>query len=305
MTGRLVITGVDGFVGRHLARAAVDSGLEVFGISRSHIDDPVLAHLLSGHASGDLRSAWPASAPIDAPVVHLAGLAAVGPSFDHPQDYLSGNSAMVTNMCEAALRADDPQRIVVVSSGAVYAQNDKEPRRSESDPVAFTSPYVVSKVLVENQVSYYRRRGLDTVVARPFNHIGPGQGHGFIVPDLLARLKLLQPGKSLTVGDLSTRRDYTDVRDVVRAYVSLATAPVLAHDLYNVSSGVSRSGTEVLSALCGALGVPVPPLAVDPASVRATDPSVIVGRADRIAGDVGWAPRIPFAQTIADVATES
>jgi GDP-4-dehydro-6-deoxy-D-mannose reductase len=300
MTGRLVITGVDGFVGRHLAHAAAAAGLDVFGISRSIVDDPALLGLLSGHAAADLRERWPREAPTDAPIVHLAGLAAVGPSFDSPQEYLSGNSAMVTNMCEALLEAGTSPRIVAVSSGAVYA-HDEESARSESDAVAFTSPYVVSKALVENQLAYYRRRGLDAIVARPFNHVGPGQGRGFIVPDLLAGLRALPEGGALTVGNLATRRDYTDVRDVVRAYIALATAPALAHDLYNVASGTSRSGSDILALLCGALGIRIPELVVDPARIRATDPLMIVGAADRIRTDVGWQATIPLETTIEDV----
>lgn len=304
MTGRLVITGVDGFVGRHLARAAADSGLEIFGISRSDIDDPALTDLLAGHAAVDLIESWPEDAPTDAPIVHLAGLAAVGPSFDRPQEYLSGNSAMVTNMCEALLDAGSTARVIAVSTGAVYAQNDDDPSRTESDPIAFTSPYVVSKVLVENQLAYYRRRGLDAVVARPFNHIGPGQGPGFIVPDLLAGLRALSEGDALTVGNLSTRRDYTDVRDVVRGYLALASAPTLAHDVYNVASGVSRSGEDILGMLCDALAISVPPLRVDPSRVRATDPAMVVGDAGRIRMDAGWHTSISLETTIRDIVAD-
>ncbi|GAA4348569.1 NAD-dependent epimerase/dehydratase family protein [Microbacterium rhizosphaerae] len=305
MTGRLVITGVDGFVGRHLAHAAADAGLDVFGIARAPISDAALLPWLGGHAAVDLRSEWPREAPLDEPIVHLAGLAAVGPSFDHPQRYISSNSAMVTKMCEALLRAGTAPRVVVVSSGAVYAPNDEDPLRAETDPVAFTSPYVVSKVLVENQVAYYRRRGLDIVVARPFNHIGPGQSSGFLVPDLLVRLKSLGDSDVLRVGNLATRRDYTDVRDVVRAYLSLASALTLDHDVYNVASGVSRSGEEILEMLCACLAIATPRLITEDEKIRATDPAIIVGRAERIAADVGWHPTIPFAQTIADAVSAS
>ncbi|KQP69183.1 hypothetical protein ASF40_14805 [Microbacterium sp. Leaf288] len=300
MTGRLIVTGVDGFVGRHLARAAAEAGVEIFGISRGRTADAALSELLAGYVSADLRELWPAGLPSDAAVVHLAGLAAVGPSFDRPQDYITANSAMVTNMCEALLAAGHDGRIVGVSTGAVYAQTGDEPARCESDAVAFTSPYVVSKVLVENQLSYYRRRGLQTVTARPFNHVGPGQGPGFIVPDLLAQLRRLRPGEPLRVGNLRTRRDYTDVRDVARAYLELAFAATVPHDLYNVATGTARSGEEVLAELCTASGLPMPQIEVDPARVRATDPLVIIGNASRLRTDTKWAPQIPFDRTIAD-----
>jgi len=305
MTRRLIVTGVDGFVGRHLARAAAGAGIEVFGISRGITADQALSVDLTGYISADLRELWPADLPTDAAVVHLAGLAAVGPSFDRPQEYIAANSAMVTNMCEALLDAGQSGRIVGVSTGAVYAQTSDDPARSEDDAVAFTSPYVVSKVLVENQLSYYRRRGLRTVVARPFNHVGPGQGPGFIVPDLLAQLRTLAPGEPLRVGNLRTRRDYTDVRDVARAYLALAFADHLPHDLYNVASGAASSGSDILAGLCEALDRPVPDVELDPARMRASDPEVIIGDASRIQADTDWRPSIRLADTIADAVDAS
>lgn len=304
MTGRLVITGVDGFVGRHLAAAAHAAGREVIGIARAPRASSELAPHLADYLSADLRERWPSAAPVDAPIIHLAGLAAVGPSFDRPQDYIDANSAMVTNMCEAFLAAGSSARVVGVSTGAVYANSPGEQTRSESGPIAFTSPYVVSKVLVENQLAYYQGRGLDTVVARPFNHIGPGQGPGFLVPDLLRRLRELDPGTPLSVGNLATRRDYTDVRDVARAYLALASAPTLRHDLYNVASGTARSGAEVLDTICAALHIDVPEVAVNPAWIRATDPDAIVGDAARLQADTGWTPSIRFETTIRDTVAE-
>lgn len=300
MTRRLVVTGVEGFVGRHLARIASAHGIEVFGVSRSRTIDDRLHAELAGYASADLRDGWPEGMPSEAPVVHLAGLAAVGPSFDNPQEYLSANSAMFTHLAQSRVADGSQARIVVVSTGAVYAHDPQQPARREGDRIAFTSPYVVSKILVENQAAYYRGRGLPSVVARPFNHFGPGQGRGFLVPDLLSRLRLLTPGDSLPVGNLSTRRDYTDVRDVARAYLALAFAPDLQHDVYNVASGTARSGGEVLDAICRTVGIARPPLHVDASKIRATDPASIVGDASLLRAETGWEPEFDFATTIAD-----
>ena len=301
MTRRLVVTGVDGFVGRHLAGIAAKDGIEVFGISRSESPSGELSEHLAGYVSADLREGWPGAAPRDATIIHLAGLAAVGPSFDRPQGYLTGNSAMMTHLGEAALRNRSGGRIIVVSTGAVYAQKADESPRVESDPVAETSPYVVSKLLVEHQASYYRNRGLGTVVARPFNHFGPGQGPGFIVPDLLAKLRSLDAGAPLDVGNLETRRDYTDVRDVARAYLDLAFADAaLKHETYNIASGVARSGREILEALCATLGRDVPTLRVDASRIRPTDPAIIAGDATRLRHDTGWMPVHEFAASLAD-----
>lgn len=301
MIDRLIVTGVDGFVGRHLAEVATSAGVAIIGVARASTAPPPLGDVLDAYVGADLRVGWPTQLPSDVPIVHLAGLAAVGPSFDQPQEYIAGNSAMVSNMCEGLLQAGATDvRVVGVSTGAVYAQNDARPARGETDPVAFTSPYVVSKVLVENQLTYYRRRGLSTVIARPFNHIGPGQGPGFLLPDLLMRLRSLGPDEPLYVGNLATRRDYTDVRDVARAYLALARAPVLEHDVYNVASGRARSGAELLELACQAMGRPVPPVKVDASRMRATDPEVIVGEAERITAELGWHPVVPIEQTVRD-----
>lgn len=300
MTRRLVVTGVDGFVGRHLARVAVDAGLDVIGIARSSSISADLEELLTDYHVADLRSEWPRAVPADAPVVHLAGLAAVGASFDRPQDYISGNTAMVTTMCEALLQGGGSGRVVGVSTGAVYGHQAGDGPRREGDPLAFSSPYVVSKVTTEHQFEYYRRRGLDTVIVRPFNHIGPGQTAGFLVPDLIARLRSLEPGSPLRVGNLDSRRDYTDVRDVARAYLQLATAPSVGHDLYNVASGTATSGREILDHICLALGRDVPATEADPSRLRATDPESIVGDSRRLRGETGWEPKVPVPQSIAD-----
>lgn len=297
----LTVTGVDGFVGRHLAQLAAERDMSVFGISLAAEPDAELAQHLAGYASVDQRVAWPTGLPSNGPIVHLAGLAAVGPSFGDPQGYISGNSAMVTHMCEAVLASDGMRRrIVGVSTGAVYVPDSDKMPCTESTSIGFTSPYVVSKVLVENQLTYYRRRGLDTVVARPFNHIGPKQGLGFIVPDLISRLRGLAAGEPLPVGNLSTQRDYTDVRDVAQAYLALAFAPALNHSVYNIASGKARSGQEILDEVCIALGLQKPPLRVEESWIRATDPNIIEGDPRRITEELGWRPEIGFAESIRD-----
>lgn len=297
---RLVITGVGGFVGRHLAREAARAGWSVFGVGRTDAAPAGLDDLLDGYAGVDLRLRWPDAAPRDAAVVHLAGRSAVGASFERPQDYIADNSAMTTTVCEAALRSGDAVRIVAVSSGAVYDVSGSPAGVDESAPLGFSSPYAVSKVLVENQTAYYRGRGLDAIVARPFNHFGPGQGAGFLVPDLARQVATLPAGASLEVGNLHTSRDYSDVRDIARAYLALVEATELTHERYNVASGIARSGLDVLAAICAALGRDVPPLAVDVSRLRPTDPQAIRGDASRLRAETGWRPRVPFARSIAD-----
>ena len=297
----IIVTGVDGFVGAHLAAAASSAGHRVVGVTREPPLPEVIAPFVDEHYVADLRVEWPRGISGDV-IIHLAGLAAVGPSFAEPQRYISGNSAMVTTMCEQVLglpRRDRP-RILGVSSGAVYAAPAPGARVTEDSPIAFSSPYVVSKVLVENQLAYYRARGLDTLVVRPFNHIGPGQSPGFLVPDLYESLQSADASRPLVVGNLATRRDYTDVRDVVRAYLLLATSPDHSSDVYNIASGAATSGWEILALLTSELGRPTPSVRVHPDRVRADDPDIIVGTADRLEAEFGWVPRWSVAESVGD-----
>lgn len=300
MTRTLVVTGAGGFVGAHLCRIAAEDGFSVFAIGREERVPGSIDGIVEDYVGSDLTEEWPSHAPTDADVVHLAGLAAVGGSFSRPQLYLSANSAMVTHLGEALLRGSGGGRVVGVSSGSVYAATPGASVIDESSPLGFSSPYAVSKVLVENQLAYYRGRGLDTVVARPFNHSGPGQGPGFLIPDLTRRVAELPDGATLSSGSLVTRRDYTDVRDVARAYLALVTARSLAHPVYNVASSSTRSGEEILAAICAVLDCPVPETVTDPALIRPNDPASITGDAERLRCETGWTPQIPFERMIAD-----
>jgi GDP-4-dehydro-6-deoxy-D-mannose reductase len=296
----LVITGAEGFVGRHLAAIAHERGLRVVGITRTPIDPgDDLNGLLDEQVAADLTEGWP-DVDGDA-IVHLAGLAAVGASFEQPQRYIETGSAIVTHMCESLLREPGSvRRVVAVSSGAVYASGSAEAPLDESAPTAATSPYVVSKLLVETQFAYYASRGLDVAVARPFNHIGPGQGQGFLVPDLIAKLRALDAGEPLAVGDLGTARDYTDVRDVARAYLQLLLVPRHDQLIYNIASGKARTGRQILDEIANALSIPVPKVVVDESRIRPGDARLIVGDASRLTRETGWMPQVPFAQSIRD-----
>ncbi|WNM27814.1 GDP-mannose 4,6-dehydratase [Demequina capsici] len=298
----VLVTGIDGFVGRHVAALAYEAGVAVHGVGRSGALAPDVAAHVHTYVQADLTEGWPALPAVDA-VIHLAGLAAVGPSFERPQLYIEANSRIVTHMAEALLAADYRGTLVAVSSGAVYGST-REPL-TEDSPVGISSPYAVSKLLVENQMTYYRHRGLRTVVARPFNHVGPGQRQGFLVPDLYARLALLPEGEPLSVGNLSTRRDYLDVRDVARAYLVLAQAESWTHGVYNVASGRSRSGYEMLAAIAGAMGRDVPELVTDSHILRPTDVDEVIGSADRLRDELAWAPQHSLEQSIADFVADA
>lgn len=295
---RIVVTGINGFVGHHLARKLSSEGVDVIGVGQDKAVADDLKKIVTEYHSANLAETWPEVNNIDA-VIHLAGLAAVGPSYDDPQRYIAINSAMITHMGEYFLKQEKKPRIVVISSGAVYDSTQPMPI-SEEAAVGFSSPYAVSKILVENQCAYYKNRGVECVVMRPFNHIGPGQNKGFILPDFYERLQETAPTATIKVGNINTKRDYTDVRDIVEAYAKVATAPSLKHSLYNVCSGKSTSGKEILDKLKQATGKPNVQFEIDPALVRPTDIMEIYGDSSRLKEEFSWQPTYTLDQTIGD-----
>lgn len=294
---RIAVTGASGFVGHHLARELRSQDISVAAVDYRPEPSEELSMLIDQYHAADLTQEWPEVGPVDA-VIHLAGFAAVGPSFDDPQRYINGNSAMVTNLCEYYVKQGEKPRIIVISSGALYDSKQEMPI-DESGVISYDSPYVVSKVLTENQCAYYRNRGLDIVVLRPFNHIGPGQAEGFILPDLYKQISEDTTG-TIKVGNLETRRDYTDVRDIVRAYGKVALAPSLEHTTYNVCSGQTLSGMEILNSLKSQLGKEGLSVEVDPTKIRPTDAHEIMGDSSRLQQELSWKPEIAIEQTIRD-----
>lgn len=296
---KVVISGVNGFVGHHLARELNSAGLLVVGVGQEATVNADISDIVFEYHQANLIEEWPNVPDVKA-VVHLAGLAAVSPSFEKPQLYINANSSMVTNLCEYYLKQDSKPRIVIISSGAIYSPNQPMPI-SESGEIGFSSPYAVSKVLNENQVAYYRNRGLDCVIARPFNHIGPGQAEGFILPDFYGRLASIGEGeRTIITGNIETKRDYTDVRDIARAYCKLALAPNLKNSIYNICSGVSLSGAEIFNELKDAMNLKEVNYKIDSSLVRPTDTKNIVGDASRLKNELGWSPEIDIHQTVID-----
>lgn len=297
---KIVITGVNGFVGKHLTRELKSAGHTVIGLDRSDAPHEEIASIIDDYRTADLAASWPELPDVDA-ILHLAGLAAVGPSFENPQGYITINSAIVTNMCEYYLKQAKKPRIVTISSGAIYDPTAPLPI-TESSPIAYTSPYTVSKVLLENQAAYYSSRGIECIVMRPFNHVGPGQLPGFLVPDLAEKIRSRASASDpIEVGNLDTKRDYTDVRDVVKAYRLVATKEGrLDHPVYNVCSGVSHSGREVLAAIVSAMQIETPETVVDEKLLRPNDIMDIRGDNSRLLNEFGWQLTYTFEQTISD-----
>jgi GDP-4-dehydro-6-deoxy-D-mannose reductase len=306
MLNRIMVTGVNGFVGHHLVRELRAQGFQVLGAGRELEVSSEIENLLEQYFICDLTK------PSDVQklplteingIINLAGFAAVGQSFDDPDLYLRVNTAVLSVMCDEilSLGLGDKIRIVAISSGAVYDSNQPMPLTETSKVSAISSPYAASKLAMEELAKGYKAKGLDCVVARPLNHIGPGQGEGFLLPDLYIKLQsAIASGKPLHVGNLTTKRDYTDVRDVAKAYVRLITTKGLLNDVYNVCSGISRSGEEVLQSLKTAMGHSEVEVIVDENLFRPSDAQELYGSNERIKKETGWAPIISFEKTVAD-----
>jgi len=306
MSKNIVVTGVNGFVGQHLARTLHEAGHQVIGIGHNDALHPSLDGIAITYYPCDLTDPGQVSKlplkNVDA-VISLAGLAKVGDSFANPDLYMQVNVNVLSVLCEKLLVEKSTARIIAVSTGAVYRADQAMPLTESSDLITTGSPYALSKIAMEQAAARFREEGLDCVIVRPFNHIGPGQGSGFLVPDLLQKIiQASKTGEAIKIGSLTTRRDYTDGRDVVRAYADLALAENLHHSTYNVCSGESIEGQRILDLLLAATGqAGKVTIEQDPSLLRPDDPKELYGSNQRLHNETNWQPTIPLEQTIHDI----
>lgn len=303
MESSVIITGINGFVGEHVAREFKNHNLPVVGIGHHDTPSDNVSPLLDQYVPCDMLDEQRLHSSLDfknaRAVIHLAGLATVGQSFEQPKRYMVDNGAMAINLLQSALDHNFKGRTIIVSTGALYDPHQPLPL-SEGASTTANSPYAVGKLFVEDVAGYYRSRGLDVVVARPFNHIGPGQGPGFILPDMYGQLLEARATGKIRVGNINTKRDYTDVRDIARAYGVIALASSLQYGLYNICSGRSLSGKELLAALQRELMIDELSIEVDQSKIRPNDILEITGDSSRLQQELNWKPEIPIEQTIAD-----
>ena len=249
-----------------------------------------------------LLSAVRSAAP-DA-IYHLAALTHVGQSWDEPLRVLEVNVIGTAALLAAARECGTDPRVLVTSSAEVYGavtDPDRLPLR-EVSPTAPLTPYAASKLAAEAVVAQAcLGHDQQVITVRPFNHIGPGQAPSFAVAALAKRIVEAERSGagSIPVGNLSARRDFTDVRDVVRAYRLLVESGT-AGEVYNVCSGRDVSIEEIAKSLLGLAGSPLE-LETDPSLVRAVDVPVLRGDPAKLQDATGWKPEIALEQTLADV----
>ncbi|MBF82542.1 MAG: GDP-mannose 4,6 dehydratase [Actinobacteria bacterium] len=287
-----LITGGSGFVGKHLADHLSDCGDDVL---TTDISDGGPDLLDQTGINELILSAQPQV------VYHLAAQADVGSSWESPTTTFRINAEGTLNVLSAC-RGAGVERVLTISSAEVYGKVPHERLPIvESLPLAPASPYAVSKVAAEMISTYEASRGLEVMCARSFNHFGPGQNINFVTSALAHRiLQAKKDGrKNIPVGRLDTRRDFTDVRDVVRSYRSIISKGV-SGESYNVCSGEDRSIGELAKALMTASGYMID-LVPDASLQRPSDIPVLRGDNTKIKSHTGWEPIVEFEETIKDI----
>lgn len=240
-------------------------------------------------------------------IYHLAALAHVGRSWADPARTFQVNAVGTLQVLEAAGRCPAPPVVLVVSSAEVYGRSVGHEPLTEQAELRPVTPYAVSKVAAEYlALQAWLGRGVRAVRVRPFNHVGPGQSPDFVVSALAERIARAEgaAGGEVRVGNLEASRDFTDVRDVVRAYRLLAetalSSQALAGEVYNVATGTAVTVDAVARRLCALARTPIE-LVQDPALVRPVDVPLFVGDAARLRAVTGWEPTIPFEETLAEL----
>jgi GDP-4-dehydro-6-deoxy-D-mannose reductase len=306
---RALITGAGGFVGGHLsAYLLAHTDWELMGTVYPHPVEaqPQEPRLQLQHA--DLRDPQVVQALVAEVqpdyVLHLAAQSFVPTSFADPWDTLENNIRAQLNLLEAVRQSGREVRLLVIGSNEEYGapQPDELPQTEES-PLRPHNPYAVSKIAQDFLgFQYHLAYGLPVVRVRPFNHTGPGQSPRFVIPAFASQIARIETGLQepvVKVGNLEAARDFTDVRDIVRAY-HLAVTRGRAGEVYNLASGQPRSVRRLLETLLSYAEVQIR-VERDPARYRPVDVPVVYGSADRFHRLTGWKTEIPFEQTLRDV----
>jgi GDP-4-dehydro-6-deoxy-D-mannose reductase len=300
---RVLVTGADGFVGRHLCTFLHESGDVVVPLAgRVDPSAPQLdAPTVDVRDAEAIREAITRARP--EAIVHLAGIASVAVSHAQPAMAFEVNALGTLNVCVAARALESDVRLVLVSSGEVYGATATSVPATEQTPLAPTSPYAASKVAAETiGFQFARSYGMHVICARPFSHLGAGQAPTFAIPSFAKQLEDArrsgQPAATLAVGNLEAIRDFSHVRDVVAGYRLLIERGI-SGEAYNICSGVGRTIRSVLDELIERADMNVE-VHVDPSKLRPADIPSQIGNAAKLHA-LGWKPRWTVGDALADV----
>jgi len=309
---KALITGITGFAGSHLAEflLAEHPEVAVFGLYRWRSRMENIEHL-DGQIElieSDLRDYTSVYSALDRIrpdyIFHLAAQSFVPSSWTAPAETLTTNVAGQTNLFEAvrALELDPVIQIACSSEEYGLVHPDEVPIK-ETNPLRPLSPYAVSKVAQDFLgYQYFQSYGLKVIRTRGFNHTGPRRGHPFVTSNFCRQVASIEAGFQepvIRVGNLEALRDFTDVRDMVRAYWAAVTKG-RPGEVYNIATGEGISIRALLDKILALSSVAVK-VEVDPARLRPSDVEILIGDSSKFRADTGWAPRIPFDQTVRDL----
>jgi GDP-4-dehydro-6-deoxy-D-mannose reductase len=312
---RVLVTGIEGFVGSHCAEYLLTlPGVEIHGTVLNARQTANIDHLKPSLRLHEVDVCDPAAVlqMCDAVrpdrILHLAGQAFVPTSIRDPAATFRSNILGGLSVLEAARmnlkEHGTSPAVIIVSTGEVYGrvEPDRQPITEEC-PLQPNNPYAASKASIDLIAQQYRGSfGVDVVVVRPFNHAGARQNPVFVCSDFGKQFAEIAAGKrppAVQVGHIEARRDFTDVRDVVKAYWLLFERKS-RHVVFNISSGHALRIGEIVSMFQEISGVTVDIIA-EPHRFRPYDVPVVVGSAERLKDVTGWSPVIPFRRTLQDV----
>lgn len=305
---KALITGVNGFVGRHLEEYLVSQQIEVWGTSRSvdyeqdHINRVQLDFNQGEPIVQLLNSIKPDL------IFHLAAQSSVAKSWAQVSRTLDANVTNTAVFYDAIKQSDisDTVKILSVGSSEEYGIVSKENIPiSETVPLNPTNPYGISKVTQYMLAKFYSSLGLHVVHVRPFNHIGPGQKQGFVTSDFARQIALIESQKLppvITVGNLEAQRDFTDVRDIVRAYAEVIQKG-RAGEVYNICSGKSHPIRYILDCLLTLSTNKLIDVQQDINKMRPSEFPIYIGDSSKINNLIGWDTEYLIEESLVDILT--
>lgn len=301
---RALITGAAGFAGQHLISELLsNTNWEVIGLTRKAIaSQPGVRHVVCDLLNEELVSRNIAHYRPDV-VFHLAAQSYVPKAIASPADTIINNTVGQINLLEAIRAADIEPTVLIVGSSEAYGfVEPHEMPVTEAQAFRPGNPYAVSKVTQDVLgYQYFRTHGMKIVRVRPFNHFGPGQSERFVLSSFARQVAQVEAGlvePTVLTGDLSSRRDFSDVRDIVRAY-RLAVERGEPGEVYNLCSGQAFEVGDLLNKLLDLATVPVT-VKQDPSRMRPSDVPVIVGDFSRFAHASGWNPEYSIDESLKD-----
>lgn len=314
-TQAVLVTGGTGFAGRHLLRALLDLGYT--NLHTTHYgkngralpevcsDPHVHVHQLDLTNAAAVSDFIAQAQPVQ--IYHLASIAAVGKSFEQAESLMNNNIILQLHLLNAVKEHAAQARVLIVGSAEEYGrvpQEYQDKKIDESCPFNPVNPYAVTKVTQDLLAqAFFFSYKLNIVRARPFNHIGEGQTDEFVVPTFASQIAAIEQGKQdvIKVGNLSSVRDFTDVKDMVRAYITIMEKGATG-EVYNIGRGQGWKIREILDMLLG-LSTKNVPVEVDTTRLRPSDVAYFVADNTKVSS-LGWSPELPIEHTLERILNE-